>query len=151
MAVRDIPGIWDAVKESPFWQAFLSSDELGDGVSQIEMGIGLMEQSLGVDLRVLLEVFCRRLALVQIYADAGLMIPILQDVPPVIIADVGAPEMAPEIISKVEQLLQSNEGYEIRPQAGKYLSVTFGTFRYMTGDTTLIYAFLDSLFVLAWE
>lgn len=149
VAVRDIPGIWDGVKESPFWQAFLSSDELGDGVSEIETGISLIKQSLGVDLRVLAEVFCRRLALVQIYADAGSIMPILQDTPPVIIADVGAPEMAPEIISKVEQLLQGNERYEIRPQAGKYLSVTFGTFRYMGGGPTLIYAFLDSLFVIA--
>ncbi len=151
VAVRDIPGIWDGVKESPFWQAFLSSSELGDGIREIEMGVGLMKQSLGVDLRVLLEVFCRRLALVQIYADAGSVMPIFQDAPPIVIADVGAPEMAPEIISKVEQLLQGNESYEIRPQAGKYLSVTFGTFRSAGGDPTLIYAFLDRLFVIAWE
>ncbi len=150
VAVGDIPGIWDGVKESPFWQAFLSSDELGDGIREIETAISLMKQNLGVDLRVLVEVFCRRLALVQIHADAGLMIPIFQAIPPIVIADVGAPEMAPEIISQVEQLLQSNEGYEIRPQAGKYLSVPFGTFRSMGGDPTLIYAFLDSLFVLAW-
>ena len=152
VAVRDIPAIWDGVKESPFWQAFLSSNELGDGIREIETGISLMKQSLGVDLRVLVEIFCRRLAYVQVYPDdAGSIIPIFQDIPPVVIADVGAPEMAPEIISKVEQLLQSNERYEIRPQAGKYLSVPFGTFRDMAGGPTLIYAFLDSLFVLAWE
>jgi hypothetical protein len=149
VAVRDIPGIWDGVKESPFWQAFLSSNELGDGIRDIKTGISLMKQNLGVDLQVLVEVFCRRLALVQIHADAGSMIPIFQAMPPIVIADVGAPELAPEIISKVEQLLQGNERYEIRPHAGKYLSVTFGTFRPAGGDPTLIYAFLDSLFVIA--
>lgn len=151
VAVGDIPNIWDAVKESPFWQVFLSSDELGDGIREIQTGISLMKQNLGVDLRVLVEVFCRRLALVQIHADAGSMMPIFMTSHWSYIADVGAPEMAPEIISKVEQLLQSNERCEIRSQAGKYLSVPFGTFRDMTGGPTLIYAFLDSLFVIAPE
>jgi hypothetical protein len=101
---------------------------------------------LGVDLQTLMEVFGRRLAFVQVYAVTA-----DGPRPPAIVADMGDPEQAVEIIRKIEQRLGSNDEYEVRSPDGEYKSASFASIRYSESNLMVRYALLDNLFVLALD
>lgn len=142
VAVEDVSRIWDAVRTSASWQSVLSSGELA-GVAR---GITDMAKGLpGVDLRTLVGVFGRRIALVQVYVD------IYTPNPPAIIIDVGDSEDAAEIVRNIEQALGSYAEYEVRSPAGTYQTVPFASVRRAGEKPMIRYAFLDNLFVIAFR
>jgi len=143
VSVRNIPEIWDAVKVSPSWQAFLSSEKLKSQMQGIKTGMSRVKELLGVDLRTLAEVFGHRIVLVQIYIGAegpGL---------PVMITDVRNSVSASETIRSVEEVLGRGEEYEIQSRAGTYLTVPFGLVRRKGDGFAFRYAFLENLFLFA--
>ena len=138
IALENVSGIWDAMGASPSWQFLLASSNLEDAIGQVE-------ELLGVDLQTLMGAFGRRIAFVQVHtvpapADLGLS---------AVIIDVGDSEGASEVVRKMEQELGSNEEFEIRPDAGAYRSVPFGSIGPRGEQLPIKYAFLDNLFVLA--
>jgi len=142
VAVEDVPGIWDTIQASSSWMSVLSFLEL---TSETQDLMGEAEKFLGVDLRTLVSVFGSRVALVQVYMDMdGLT-------PPAIIADVGDSEDTAEMIRKMEQVVGSNEKCEVRSPAGKYQTVPFSSVKRVGEEATLRYAFLDNLFVMAFD
>ncbi|MFC1717565.1 hypothetical protein ACFL6S_28145 [Candidatus Poribacteria bacterium] len=142
VAVKDVPGIWDTVKESSSWQSVLSFNELLDRTQDL---MGRTEEFLGVDLRTLVGIFGSRMALVQVYMDMD------GPTPPAIVADVGDSEDAAEIIQKIERALDSDEEYEVRSPAGTYQTIPFASIRRVGEEPAIRYAFLNNLFVIAFE
>ncbi len=141
-AVRDVHRIRDSMNLSSPWQSVLSFDELAGETQDI---LGKVKELLGVDLQMLVDVFGSRMAFVQVYIDLD------GPAPPAIIANVGDPENAVEIVRKMGQTLDSHEEYEVRSPAEMYQTIPFASIRRVGEEPSIWYAFLDNLFVIAFE
>jgi len=140
VAVEDVPGIWDTVQASSSWMSVLSLEKLTNEARGV---MDRAEKLLGIDLRTLVGVFGSRMAFVKVYVDS--------QAPPAIIADVEDPEDAAEMIRKIEQTVGRDEEYETRSPAGEYKTVSFSSTRRVGRKPFIWYAFLDNLFVIAFD
>ena len=143
IVLRDVPRIWEEVVKSLSWQFLLSSEEMKGRVPEILTFVERVNGLLGVDLQSLTEVFGQRLALFQIGPDALGR--------PVIIADTSNSERAYETVQNIGQKLRYNGEYEVQLNAGIYKTIPFGLATSGGWQSTVTFAFLDNLFVLAPE
>jgi len=145
LKIRDVPEIWDAMAASDSWRSLLSSDEISDGIENIEVFFDGIKEYIEVEPRELAGIFAQKLALVQVYADP------ISDVPPVLITEVYDQQSGSEMLLKIGQALAEQGEYNVQLQRETYAGVPFGLIRSKTGDFSVRYALLDNLLVVAFE
>lgn len=142
LTLYDLDEMWDTGAESESWQAIFKNKKETDSLPDMDAMMGIMQMTIGTDLRGILDIFEHQIALAVMPPRIGHNEPKMA----VIANTSGLIQEAENVITSLSAFLAMNAESGGNPDAGEYEKVQYGTIA--LNEKILKYGFIDELLVI---